>query len=101
LIPAFAIRFQGKVYAYQNRCAHMAVELDWQHGQFFDNDRQYLVCSTHGALYHPDTGTCAYGRCDGRSLISVDVEESDGRVSVISENGIHLTNDNQQITPET
>lgn len=89
-IPAFAIRFNNKAYAYLNRCAHMAVELDWQHGEFFDTDKNYLVCATHGALYYPDTGACAYGRCAGRGLIALDVEEKDGVVTIVSENEIHL-----------
>ena len=33
---AFAIRFRGQVHAYFNRCAHVPVELDWQH-EFFDD----------------------------------------------------------------
>jgi len=28
----FAVRFQGKVFAYLNRCAHVPVELDWFKG---------------------------------------------------------------------
>lgn len=34
--PAFVVRYQGRVYAYLNRCAHMPMELDWKLGKFFD-----------------------------------------------------------------
>ena len=27
-LPAFAIRYQGEVYAYLNRCTHLMLELD-------------------------------------------------------------------------
>lgn len=78
--PAFAIRFEGRVHAYLNRCAHVGVELDWQPGRFFDADGIVLICSTHGALYDPGTGECAGGPCRGGRLERVAVEEIDGQV---------------------
>ena len=84
--PAFAIRFEGRVHAYRNRCAHVAVELDWQPGRFFDADGMVLLCSTHGALYDPASGGCLGGPCRGGGLIPVAVEEIDGAV-VLTEQG--------------
>lgn len=78
--PAFAIRYEGRVYAYVNRCAHVGVELDWQPGRFFDAGGMVLLCSTHGALYDPATGACLGGPCRGGSLVPVAVEEIDGAV---------------------
>ena len=78
--PAFAIRFAGRVHAYRNRCAHVAVELDWLPGRFFDADGIVLICSTHGALYDPATGACRGGPCRGAGLEPVPVEEIDGLV---------------------
>lgn len=80
LLPAFAVRYRGKVYAYVNRCAHVGVELDWAEGEFFDVSGLYLVCSTHGAAYHPESGRCAGGPCKGRGLVAVKVVERDGAV---------------------
>ena len=77
---AFVVRHAGVVHAYLNRCAHKFVELDWEPGEFFDADRQYLVCATHGALYDPDTGCCVAGPCRGARLIPVAVREADGAV---------------------
>jgi nitrite reductase/ring-hydroxylating ferredoxin subunit len=77
---AFAIRHDGRVRAYLNRCAHVGVELDWQPGRFFDADRMVLICSTHGALYDPATGACLGGRCGGAGLVPVAVDEIDGEV---------------------
>ena len=82
--PAFAVRFQGRVYGYLNRCAHVPIELDWQHGEFFDYSKLYLICTTHGALYAPETGRCLGGRCQGRGLIPLRLEELDGAVYYIS-----------------
>jgi nitrite reductase/ring-hydroxylating ferredoxin subunit len=62
---AFAIRHRGIAYAYLNRCAHLAMELDWQPGDFFEPDAEFLICATHGALYDPPTGACRGGACAG------------------------------------
>ena len=78
--PAFAVRYNGRVYAYLNRCAHVPVQLDWQPGEFFDHSQLYLICATHGALYAPDSGRCLGGRCNGKGLQALDVIERDGAV---------------------
>lgn len=83
--PAFAVRFDGRVHAYLNRCAHLSVELDWQPGQFFDHSGLYLICATHGALYAPDSGRCLGGRCNGKGLNPVTVIEDGGQVFLIEE----------------
>jgi nitrite reductase/ring-hydroxylating ferredoxin subunit len=78
--PAFAIRYGGTVRAYLNRCAHVAMELDWQEGVFFDLEGRDLLCSTHGATYAAASGRCIGGPCNGSPLVKVLVEERDGRV---------------------
>ena len=50
---AFALRFNGQLVAYINRCAHVPVEMDWQPGEFLDHDKRWIVCSIHGATYEP------------------------------------------------
>lgn len=76
-VPAFAVRYQGRVHAYLNRCVHMPMELDWKPGRFFDDEGLLLVCSTHGATYAPDTGACIWGPCSG-SLVSLEIQEREG-----------------------
>lgn len=79
-VPAFALRYDGAVRAYVNRCQHVPVELDWQEGEFFDHTGLHIVCSTHGAAYLPDSGYCVAGPCKGRRLAPVGVREADGGV---------------------
>ncbi|MDQ1316071.1 MAG: hypothetical protein QG662_2180 [Pseudomonadota bacterium] len=81
--PAFVVRFDGQPHAFLNRCGHLPQELDWQEGEFFDDSRLYLICSTHGALYHPASGQCVGGRCAGSGLIPVPVVEHDGHVYLL------------------
>lgn len=76
---AFAIRHQGVVHAYLNRCSHVAMEMDWQPNRFFDDSGQWLLCSTHGAVYDPATGACRGGPCRG-GLTPVPLLEHEGVV---------------------
>lgn len=78
--PAFVIRKNGDVHGYLNRCAHVAMELDWQEGVFFDADGRDLLCSTHGATYDAATGRCLGGPCNGSPLVKLRVEERDGMI---------------------
>jgi nitrite reductase/ring-hydroxylating ferredoxin subunit len=74
-VVVFFVRYDGTAYGYLNRCAHVPMELDWVEGQFFESSGLYLICSTHGAIYAPDTGKCVGGPCRGGRLRPVRVEE--------------------------
>ena len=78
--PAFAIRKNGRVHGYLNRCGHVAMELDWQEGRFFDFEGRDLLCSTHGAVYEASSGRCLGGPCNGSPLVRLLLEERDGKV---------------------
>lgn len=76
----FVIRYNGVVHAYLNRCAHVPIELDWNEGQFFESSGFYLMCSTHGAIYAPETGRCEGGPCRGGRLRVITVVERNNQV---------------------
>ncbi len=77
---AFALRFDGQVRAYLNRCAHVPAELDWQPGEFLDSDKRWILCSIHGASYEPANGRCVGGPCGRTGLVPLQTQEADGRV---------------------
>jgi len=77
---AFALRFDGRVVAYINRCVHVPTEMDWQPGEFLDSDKRFILCATHGAAYEPGDGRCVGGPCGRGHLTALQVEERDGRV---------------------
>ena len=81
--PAFVVRKNGTVHGYLNRCAHVAMELDWQEGVFFDADGRDLLCSTHGATYDAASGRCLGGPCNGSPLLKLRLEERNGLVYFI------------------
>jgi nitrite reductase/ring-hydroxylating ferredoxin subunit len=75
----FAIRFDGKAYAYLNQCSHVPMEMDYQPNRFFDSSGNWLMCATHGAMYSPESGQCIGGPCRG-GLIKIALTERDGVV---------------------
>jgi nitrite reductase/ring-hydroxylating ferredoxin subunit len=81
-VDCFLIRYDGEFYAYVNRCRHMTTPLDFVRNQFFTDDRRYLVCMTHGALYEPRSGLCVEGPCKGAALYRLPVTIDRGEVLV-------------------
>ena len=77
---AFALRFEGRVVAYLNRCVHVPTELDWQPGVFLDSGREFILCSIHGAAYDPRNGRCAGGPCGQGRLVPIEAIEQAGEV---------------------
>ena len=76
----FVVRYNGNVVGYLNRCAHVPIELDWAEGAFFESSGLYLMCSTHGAVYAPETGQCAGGPCKGGRLHPIAVREENDKI---------------------
>ncbi len=79
-IAVMAIRKNGAVYVYENECPHIGAPLDFMPGQFLSHDKEYIICSTHAALFKIDTGECIDGPCYGDHLIQINAEVRDGSV---------------------
>lgn len=80
IVRAFVMRHDGRVVAYLNRCVHVPAEMDWLPGEFLDSERQFIICSIHGATYRPSDGHCVGGPCGRGRLTALRVLEHDGRV---------------------
>lgn len=76
----FAVKKDGQIYLYENRCPHLGIELNWQENQFLDPDHVLIQCSTHGALFQVEDGQCVSGPCIGDKLLAIDFEVRDGDV---------------------
>jgi nitrite reductase/ring-hydroxylating ferredoxin subunit len=74
---AFVIKKNGKFYSYLNLCRHWTVGLDFDDNDFFSEDKEWLVCKNHGAIYEPDTGICNGGPCGGAALYRVPLIEKE------------------------
>ena len=62
------VRIGDEVRVYENRCPHRGTPLDWAPDRFMDENSEYLICSTHAALFRPEDGECISGPCEGESL---------------------------------
>jgi nitrite reductase/ring-hydroxylating ferredoxin subunit len=73
-IEAFVVLHQGEHHAFVNQCRHVPMTMDWVENQFLTEDRCYVQCATHGALFEPSTGLCVEGPPAGKSLIRVPLD---------------------------
>lgn len=70
-----AVRREGRVYIYLNRCPHRGIGLEWQPDQFLDPSASLIQCATHGALFLIESGECVAGPCAGQFLSAIDCRE--------------------------
>ena len=82
-VEAFLLNYNGSLYAYVNRCRHIALSLDWVDNRFFTEDGRHLICANHGATYEPETGECVWGPCFGAFLKRVPLEIAEEKVFAV------------------
>ncbi|MGH8352816.1 MAG: Rieske (2Fe-2S) protein, partial [Pseudomonas sp.] len=78
----FAVRKAGQVYAFENRCPHRGIALEWQPDQFLDPSASLIQCATHGALFLIDSGECVAGPCAGQALSALSCREDESGIWV-------------------
>ncbi len=69
-----AVKKDGVLSVYINSCPHLGVPMNFEPDRFLDVEKNFIMCSTHGALFKIDDGECIHGPCMGRSLQVVDHE---------------------------
>lgn len=78
----FAVRKDGRLHAYRNRCPHRGIPLEWLPDQFLDSSASLIQCATHGALFLIDSGECVAGPCAGQSLETIAIHEDNQAIWV-------------------
>ena len=81
-VHGFVLCHDGDLFAYENKCRHLPITLDYADGRFLDEDSQLIVCQTHGAAYRPSTGECVQGPCLGASLFPIPFSVAEGMIWV-------------------
>lgn len=79
-VDGFVARFRGELIAFENKCRHLPLSLDYGDNQFFSRDGKHLICQTHGALYEPASGLCVRGPCEGERLKPLKIAVRNGAV---------------------
>lgn len=69
----FVVWRDGNLMAYVNDCPHAHTPLDYVPDRFFNLEKSYLLCGTHGALFRIHDGHCVAGPCKGKHLTAVPV----------------------------
>lgn len=70
----FGVKKDGILTFFENNCPHLGVPLDFNPDQFLDVEKNFVICSTHGALFKLDDGECVHGPCLGKFLTPVPFE---------------------------
>ena len=79
------VRLGTGVRVYENRCPHRGTPLDWAPDRFLDEAGEFLVCSTHAALFRLEDGECVSGPCPGEFLAKRSARVSDGWVVLLGD----------------
>jgi nitrite reductase/ring-hydroxylating ferredoxin subunit len=82
-VNGFVVNHGGELRAWVNRCPHVGTPLDLWPNEFYTDDGRDLICSTHGAIFEPLTGTCTVGPCAGDALSALPLRR-DGDTVVVS-----------------
>ncbi|HWA62550.1 MAG TPA: Rieske 2Fe-2S domain-containing protein [Caulobacteraceae bacterium] len=80
LFMGFVVRRGGEVRGFLDRCPHAGLPLATFGDRFLTAEGDLILCSSHGALFRPDTGLCIGGPCAGKSLWPWPVTVEDGAV---------------------
>ena len=67
-LSIFAVKKDGELFVYHNRCPHLGIELEWNEDEFLDSENALIQCCTHGALFIIESGECVAGPCVGDNL---------------------------------
>lgn len=88
--PILILRWGRNVRAYENRCPHQGVHLDWERGEFLDGEGVRIQCGKHGALFDLGSGECVSGPCLGERLTAIEVVIDEDEVCL---SGVNLMED--------
>jgi nitrite reductase/ring-hydroxylating ferredoxin subunit len=70
----------GHIHAFENRCPHFSIPLNYEPGRFWVYDGSTLMCAHHSAMFHLDSGLCFDGPCQGARLRRLEIEIGRGAV---------------------
>lgn len=78
----FAVKKDGQIYLYLNKCPHLNINLEFRPDDFLDSENNFIQCVNHGALFEIESGRCIAGPCSGQSLTPVKFKIENDQVFV-------------------
>ncbi len=80
-MQGFIVVRQGDAaHVYINSCPHIGSPLDFAPGRFLTPEKDFILCSTHGALFRIEDGHCVSGPCADQKLTAVTITIKDGEI---------------------
>ncbi|WP_116366262.1 Rieske (2Fe-2S) protein [Parahaliea mediterranea] len=79
-LELLAVKKDGELFLYENRCPHANTELDPMGGSVATDRGMLLVCQHHGAEFLSHSGECVAGPCLGESLRAIPFTLSNGDI---------------------
>lgn len=73
-LQLFGVKKDGVIAVFVNSCPHLGIPMNMDPDGFLDVEKNFIMCSTHGALFQMDTGECVHGPCLGKNLTPVPYE---------------------------
>ncbi len=83
----FVVREGARLYGYVNACPHIGTPLEFTPNQFLTAGGEYILCSTHGALFRIEDGYCVAGPCAGMRLAPLALTVDDSGAVLLDEAG--------------
>ena len=80
----FVVRKDQEIFAYANVCPHQRHPLDLLPDVFLTDDGETIRCSSHGALFHLESGLCLFGPCVGHSLMNLESRIGSDRIVMVT-----------------
>jgi nitrite reductase/ring-hydroxylating ferredoxin subunit len=74
----FAVRIEGALKVWRNRCPHNDAPMAWRKDGYLNAEATRIVCHAHGAEFLPQSGLCVQGPCLGDRLTAAPFEINEG-----------------------
>ena len=65
----FVVRKEGAVHGYNDSCPHAGRQLAPIEDRYLTGQKDFILCSAHGAFFRIEDGFCVSGPCAGDRLI--------------------------------
>ncbi len=81
-VKAFAVRKNGRLFAWWDACPHHGgTPMAWKTHAYLNSAGDRIVCASHGAEFEIETGLCVHGAALGQRLEPAPIEATpDGAI---------------------
>jgi nitrite reductase/ring-hydroxylating ferredoxin subunit len=80
IFAGFVVRLGDRVVGYVDACPHAGWPLEGLPDRYLTREKDFILCSGHGALFRPEDGVCVAGPCGGAALTAWPVRVEGGEV---------------------